>query len=106
MSEVLFIDATLNEVLWKDIPAWSQSGIQSIFASTTKGRIIGEMHDPFKGQKYRFYGEWKPDRKGDGEVFSFYSYDIIEDRSKNGIIDYIERYVPGFGPARAKLIWE
>jgi len=99
------IDVILAHILYHKVSEWSDSGVPFLIARSDCGIVKGEMHDPKLGVRYRLYGEHKPDSKRGGDCFEFYSFQIVLNRSEDGIIDYMVQHIPGLGPSRAKILF-
>jgi exodeoxyribonuclease V alpha subunit len=89
------------DIYYHDVSEWSRTEVPFLVANSDKGIIKGLMFDPRPGVSYRLYGHWARDKKRGTDCFEFYSHDILFERSAEGVKDYIRRFLPGFGGARA-----
>lgn len=102
MSAVKHIDVVLGRVMYHKVADWSTSGIPYLIAATDQGVIKGNMYKPVQGESYRLYGDWDYDQQRGQNFFAFYSFEILMSRTVDGVLDYLDRYVPAFGRARAR----
>ncbi len=106
------IEGTISRILFHRTGR-SSSGLPFLIASVaTAGQFItikGEMAKPARGtivgERFRFYGEFRPDSRRDGEtVFAFDHYEELIPPGADGIEEYLYRHIAGLGKAHARRI--
>lgn len=99
------LDGIITKVICHKPSPRSQRGSKFLIAALMDGsKVKGEMSRPVVGERYRFYGEWREQKKPYGAAFEFLTFEPIVDRSADGIAAYLARHVPGLGPARSAAV--
>ena len=100
------LEARIRKVRWHGTGKFSPSGSLFLIAETEEGSLIkGEMQKPSLGEPYRFFGERRTDPKYDNnEYFRFYSFELLVDRTVDGLTDYLAKHVRRLGPVLARRL--
>jgi ATP-dependent exoDNAse (exonuclease V) alpha subunit len=101
------LDARLGRVMYHKPSKFSPAGDKYLIARTSTGETVkGFMQEPIEGEEYRFYGERKAQNGGYEAAFEFSTFEVVIDRSDEGLAQYLVRYVKGVGLAKARTIVE
>jgi exodeoxyribonuclease V alpha subunit len=101
------LDVTLCRIIYHKTSKFSGSGTLYLIADTDEGYIIkGEMDNPIHGERYLLYGEWRVNPGRGDKAFNFIKFEVLIERSPNGIAEYLSRHVYGLGSRRARAIVE
>lgn len=101
------LNARLGRVMYHKPSKFSPAGDKYLIARTSTGETVkGFMQEPIEGEQYCFYGERKAQNGGYEAAFEFSTFEVIIDRSDEGLAQYLVRYVKGIGLAKARAIVE
>jgi len=108
MSASETLDGVLARINYHKPAPWNPAGTPRLIGRLTNGKtVIGEMRKPVEGERYRFWGEEKPQKNRPGETaFEFSHYDIVIDQSVAGVARYLAEYIQGVGSVKATAICE
>ncbi len=100
------IDIVLADIRYhKQSKFGKGGGIPFLIATAASGvSIKGEMRSPVRGERYRLWGEMRPQKKGYPDAFEFSSYEVLCDKSSHGIESYLVRHCKGIGTVKAKAL--
>lgn len=102
------LDGTLSRIHYHKPSPWNIAGVPFLIGRLDTGVTIkGELLKPVEGERYRFWGEFRPQKQRPGEfAFEFDSYEVLIDETVDGVSRYLAEYVAGIGPTKAKAIVE
>ena len=102
------LDGVLSRINFHKPSKWNPAGTPYLIGRLTNGVTIkGEMRRPNEGERYRFWGETRPQKnRPDESAFEFTHYEVVIDQSVAGVARYLAEYVKGVGPAKAAAICE
>jgi exodeoxyribonuclease V alpha subunit len=99
------LDATVSRIIWSGPSKFIGSGIPFTILKLSGGQIAkGNMMKPRAGDRFRLWGEWRPQKGWDEPAFCFESHEEVIDQSTVGMVDYLIGHVPGIGVAKAHAI--
>lgn len=99
------LDCTLKKICFHKASQYNPAGVPFLIGSTTTGQSIkGEMRKPIEYQKYRLWGEWRPQKNGYEPAFEFLHYEAIVDQSESGFSEYLSQFVDGLGPVKSRAL--
>lgn len=99
------LDGTLARVIYHGVAKWNPAGVPFLIGKLDTGITVkGELRKPVEGERYRFWGEYRPQKGRPEPAFEFQSYEVIVDQTTNGVARYLAEYISGIGPTKARAI--
>lgn len=101
------LEGRLSEVRYHEVSPWEPSGMPFLIGILANGSTVkGLMHNPVKGDLYKFYGHWKSQKNYQEDAFFFSTYSVQLDNSHDSVIHYLRKHVKGIGSKWAQKIAE
>jgi exodeoxyribonuclease V alpha subunit len=99
------LEGVISKILHHERSTANPAGVPFLIARLTNQEIVkGEARKVIEGERYRFYGEKKPQRKYGNEAFEFVSYEAVIEQSADGVATYLATHVDGLGRVKSAAI--
>jgi exodeoxyribonuclease V alpha subunit len=107
VAQLQLLEATLSEIRWHGS---NFGGPKFLIGAVDTGvSVKGEMDRPIIGERYKFWGEMRPQKPGRGgrqfpDSFEFTSFEVSVDGSASGAKKYLANYVSSLGPVKSRAL--